>query len=232
MYVQPAEYRAYKGIGARPGQYVSSPSGSFASAALPEPRLRGLFKVHQERVGAMSRVVALAMGVNAADADMIDQAARLHDVGKLFVSPGIIDKPATLDAGEWQVMHMHTIWGHAVLKGSDKPVLQLAATIALQHHEQWDGGGYPYGLSGDDIHLAARIVAICDVYDALREQRPYKIARTHRQAVDIIAHGDERTRPSMFDPAVLKAFLARQEQCRAIFEDGIVTSAPRASLAA
>lgn len=92
------------------------------------------------------------------------------------------------------------------------------AEVALQHHENWDGSGYPFGLSGEEISLAARIVSICDVYDSLREARPYKPALSHIRSVAIITQGDDRTRPKMFDPSILDTFARNQTLCRDIFD--------------
>ena len=98
----------------------------------------------------------------------------MHDIGKLGIADAILLKPAKLDAAEWAVMQTHSSIGHNILSKSTAPILQMAATIALHHHERWDGSGYPHGLAGDTIPEVARIVAIADVFDALTMARPYK----------------------------------------------------------
>jgi len=172
-----------------------------------------------DRVGMMSTLIAEAIGLNCRDSELVGRAASLHDLGKLFVSASILDKPCALTEGEMQAIRMHTFLGYDVLNRSDDPSLKLAAEVALQHHENWDGSGYPFGLSGEEIGLAARIVSVCDVYDSLREARPYKPALSHTRAMSILTEGDERTRPSMFDPEVLEAFVRNQDLCREIFDD-------------
>jgi putative two-component system response regulator len=116
-------------------------------------------------------------------------------------------KPGGLDAEEWRAMKRHAELGAQILGGiSESPYITMGKEIALNHHERWDGGGYPNGRRGDEIPQAARIMAVADVYDALRAKRPYKPPFTHERAVEIITVGDERTLPAHFDPAVLAAF--------------------------
>jgi putative two-component system response regulator len=108
--------------------------------------------------------------------------------------------------------------GAKILGNSKSPYLQMGAEIALNHHERWDGGGYPNGRRGEAIPLAARIMNICDVYDALRSRRPYKPCLDHSATVDVMTHGDGRTRPEHFDPALLAAFQQDLPAFREIFE--------------
>ena len=98
----------------------------------------------------------------------------MHDVGKIGIPDAVLLKPGKLDAEEWAVMQSHATIGGSILAGSSSPLLQVAEQIALTHHERWDGSGYPAGLQGEAIPLAARITAICDVFDALRSKRVYK----------------------------------------------------------
>jgi len=113
-------------------------------------------------------------------------------------------------------MKQHTVHGANILNEIDSPVTKMGQCIALNHHERWDGSGYPHGIRGEAIPLAARIMSICDVYDALRRKRPYKEAFSHERSQSIILNGDgQRTRPEHFDPQVLQAF----EQCVATFDD-------------
>ena len=109
-------------------------------------------------------------------------------------------------------------FGHEVLSMSDYPVMAMAARIALNHHERWDGGGYPRGLSGSEIPIEASITTLVDVYDALRSERPYKAAMTHEQAMQVILEGDGRTDPKHFRPDVLAAFKGADQAMNHIFE--------------
>jgi putative two-component system response regulator len=174
---------------------------------------------HQCSVSALSKVLAAALGLDEAHCLLIGKAAALHDVGKLYVSALVNDKCGPHDLNEILAMHQHPIFGHAHLCAfKQTPMLKLAAIIALQHHEKFDGTGYPFGLSGDKIAPESRIVSICDVYDALREDRPYRTRIGHNAAMQVITCGDDRTKPSMFDPAVLNVMAKNHEQIRAVFD--------------
>lgn len=204
----------------KPAQFCRS-TNSFTDPNLalddPDPAWRANLKAHMNRVGAMSTLIAETVGLSFRDAELVGEAARVHDLGKAFIPPAILEKRGPLNDDETRTMRTHTVLGHSVLRRTEDPALELAAEVALQHHENWDGSGYPYGLSGEDIGLAARIVSVCDVYDSLRDARPYKPAFSHRRAMTIMTVGDDRTRPTMFDPSVLDAFVRNQELCREIF---------------
>ena len=115
-------------------------------------------------------------------------------------------------------MKGHTSMGAEILGSSKSPYLKMGAEIALNHHERWNGSGYPNGKKGEAIPLAARIMNICDVYDALRSKRPYKPAFDHLKAMDIITKGDGRTQPEHFDPVILAAFQQNHQSFCDIFE--------------
>jgi putative two-component system response regulator len=173
---------------------------------------------HVRRIGYLTQVMAAQLGMDRDFTDSIAAASPLHDVGKIGIPDVILLKPDLLTPDEWQVMQKHTVIGARILGQSTWPLIRLGKDIALSHHERWDGTGYPHGLKGEAIPVAARITNICDQYDTLRSTRAYRAARTHEEAHWIITKGDSRTRPEHFDPNVLKAFIACSDQLRDIFE--------------
>lgn len=132
--------------------------------------------VHIWRMAAYARQLAIAAGWNQESANLLELAAPMHDTGKIGIPDSILRKPGKLDADEWAIMQTHCRIGYNILIGSGAPIFQLAATVALHHHEKWNGAGYPNGLAGEAIPEAARIVALADVFDALTMTRPYKEA--------------------------------------------------------
>jgi putative two-component system response regulator len=158
---------------------------------------------HAHRVGRNAALIAVRLGVEPAEVDLIRRAPVLHDIGKIGVADAILRKPGPLTTAERGRMQEHTTIGASILEGSDSPMLQLGEAIARHHHERWDGRGYPNGLDGDDIPLAGRIVAVADVFDALVNVRPYKPAWPVEQARTEIAAcaGDQ------FDPDVTRCFM-------------------------
>ena len=157
---------------------------------------------HVDRVGRGAGLVASKLGLPEAVVELIRDAAPLHDLGKLGVSDAVLLKPGRLNAQEFESMKRHTELGSAMLSGSSSDVLRMAEEIALNHHEWWDGSGYPAGLSGEAIPMTARIVAVVDVFDALTHDRPYKPAWTVEDAVAEM----HLLRGRHFDPAVVDAF--------------------------
>lgn len=172
---------------------------------------------HIQRVSHYCRLVALHLGWTSAAAELLFKAAPMHDVGKIGVPDAILLKPGPLTPSEWQVMKCHTTFGASLLNGLSAPLLQMSREIALSHHEHWDGSGYPRGLQGEAIPLVGRILKLADVYDALRSQRPYKPALSHDSACTILLQGDQRTRPSQFDPHILDIFREIHPQFAAIY---------------
>ena len=158
---------------------------------------------HARRVGQMAARIAQALELPEAEVQMIRQVAPLHDVGKIGTPDAILLKPGRLTAEEFELTKTHTLVGARILSGSNSAVLQLAEQIALAHHERWDGSGYPRGLRGEEIPLAARIVSVVDVWDALTHERSYKPAWPADEAL-----AELRTQAGrQFDPRVMEAFL-------------------------
>ncbi len=159
---------------------------------------------HTRRVGELSVALADRMGMRAADIDLIRRAAPLHDVGKVAIPDSILLKPGKLTADEFAVMRGHTTVGARILGGGRNELMTFAESIARSHHERWDGGGYPAGLAGDAIPVAARVVAIADVYDALTSDRQYRIAWPAARALEEIRSGAG----THFDPELARTFSA------------------------
>ncbi len=185
---------------------------------------------HIVRVGRFVGVIARELGLEESVIGLLEQAARLHDVGKIGVPDAILLKPGKLDPEEMEVMQKHCGFGKRIFEGMTSneysayrahttlgsqivencraPLLDLAARIALTHHEKWDGSGYPLGLAGENIPLEGRITAVADVFDALSSKRPYKPAFPLEKCLSIMEEG----RGKHFDPTVLEAFFKRHDE--------------------
>lgn len=171
---------------------------------------------HTQRVGRSAALVARALGLPSEEVDLIRRAAPLHDLGKIAIPDSILLRPGRLSEAEFEIMRTHTRIGARILSGSQIPLLDVAATIALTHHERYDGLGYPDGLRGESIPLVGRIVAVADVFDALTHDRPYKAAWPVDRAIEEI----ERQAGTQLDPEVVEAFL------RSLRRVGFIPPAP------
>ena len=170
--------------------------------------------LHVIRMSLYSQALARRMGFSEVDAEELLNAAPMHDVGKIGIPDAILRKPGKLDPDEWAVMQTHAAIGAEIIGEDGSTLLRLARSIALNHHEKWNGSGYPAGLKGDAIPLEARIVALADVFDALTTERPYKKAWSVEDAVVLI----QRERGEHFDPAVVDVFLECLPELLAIRE--------------
>lgn len=170
---------------------------------------------HVKRVAHISKELALLDdSIDDNEVDMIFLAAPLHDIGKLLIDNEILHKPGKLTDEEFVVMMQHSDFAHDVLKKSDTKLVKTASIIAHQHHENYDGSGYPKGLKGDDIHIYGRIVAIADVLDALTHERSYKKAWTFDEAHEFILQNSSKK----FDPRLVELFTENIDRFRRIIE--------------
>lgn len=173
---------------------------------------------HIVRTNEYSYFIATHLGLPQTFCNELRYSAQLHDVGKMSVDQAVLKKKGRLDDRERGEMDRHTTYGHQILK--DAPRLQLAAEIALNHHEKWVGGGYPNGIAGEAIPISARIVQVADIYDALRSERPYKPAFSHEKTRDIILNGDDRLDPrEHFDPKLIELFAGTHRGFERIWDE-------------
>lgn len=160
---------------------------------------------HVIRMSKVSQLIGLAIGMTSQQAELLLNASTMHDVGKIGIPDGVLLKPGKLDLAEWEVMKTHTLIGAEIIGHHNSDLLQLARIVALTHHEKWDGTGYPHGIRGENIPLEGRIVAIADVFDALTNERPYKLAWDVRDALRYM----QQQSGSSFDPQLLDIFVAK-----------------------
>lgn len=167
---------------------------------------------HIIRMAKYSRLIAEKIGLTQDHCDLIEVAAPMHDIGKIGIPDHILLKPGKLTADELVIMRTHPVVGFRILQDSPSKYLKLGATIALSHHEKYDGSGYPYNLKHEEIPLEARIVALADVYDALTSIRPYKPAWTTEAAIEFV----NSNKGSHFDPQCVDAFISQLSEIKQI----------------
>ena len=171
--------------------------------------------MHVIRMSYYSHELGLALGMDSTEADILKQASPLHDIGKIGIPDAILLKPGKLNHDEWSIMKTHSLIGMEILSGSDTALLQKAEVIAMTHHEKYDGSGYPQGLSGEDIPMEGRIVAIADVFDALTTCRPYKKAWTIEESIIEIKDKSGQH----FDPEMVQKFVSILDKVTEIKEE-------------
>ena len=169
---------------------------------------------HVKRVAEYSKILALYCGLSETEAEMLKQASPMHDIGKIAIPDAILNKPGRFDAEERKIMETHAELGYTMLKYSERPLLKCAATVAYEHHEKWDGTGYPNGTSGEDIHIYGRITALADVFDALGSDRCYKKAWEDAKIFDLL----KEERGKQFDPQLVDIFFEHLDEFLAIRE--------------
>lgn len=176
----------------------------FMLSEMAEQRSRETGK-HVKRVAYIAREIGEELNLSRKEVEELFSGAPMHDVGKIAIRDGVLKKPGPLTDEEFEEMKLHTVRGYELLKGSDKELMIKASVIAYEHHEKWNGKGYPRGLAGENIHLFARIVGLCDVFDALSNPRVYKEAWSIESVLELI----RKERGEHFDPKVVDAFFAR-----------------------
>lgn len=169
---------------------------------------------HVKRVAEYSRVFAVALGMGDEEADLIKQASPMHDIGKVGIPDAVLNKPGKLDEEEYGIMKTHAELGYNMLKHSERPILKAAATIAYEHHEKWNGKGYPRGIGGEEIHIYGRISALADVFDALGSDRCYKKAWDNERIFQLF----KEERGEHFDPVLIDIFFDHLETFLSIRE--------------
>jgi putative two-component system response regulator len=168
--------------------------------------------MHVVRMSHIARIVGLKQGLSESEAELVLQAAPMHDVGKIGIPDRILLKPGPLDRDEWEIMKRHTTMGAEIIGEHPSELLRAARVVALRHHERWDGSGYPDGLVGEAIPRIARVVAIADVFDALLSARPYKKPWTVEATIEALKSESGRH----FEPSAVSALLDTLPECLAV----------------
>ncbi len=181
---------------------------------------------HTVRVGHAAAMLATLAGLDLMESERLRLAVPMHDIGKVGIADAILKKQGKLDADEFETMKSHTLIGHKLLARFRQPVLDMAAAVAHEHHEKWDGSGYPRGLRGEEISVHGRIVAIVDVYDALTSNRIYRQAMSGDEVLDLMRKG----RGTHFDPELLDIFLAHADRFALLAEAYADTDLPTPAL--
>jgi len=158
---------------------------------------------HVKRVAKYSKLLAILYGMSESEAELLKMASPMHDIGKVGIPDNILNKPGKFNADEWKIMKTHSQLGYDMLNHSKRPILKTASIVAIQHHEKFDGSGYPNGLSGNNIHIYGRITAVADVFDALGSDRVYKKSWELEKILDLL----KSEKSKHFDPILIDLFL-------------------------
>jgi putative two-component system response regulator len=169
---------------------------------------------HVVRVAKYSKLIAELYGLSPEEVDLVYKASPFHDAGKVAIPDKILNKPAKFTPEEWEIMKTHSMRGYEIFKNAKKPILKMAAIIAKEHHEYWNGKGYPDGLAQEQIHIAGRIVILADVLDALTSKRVYKDSWDFKESVDFI----KEQSGEMFEPKIVELFSANIDKFQKIHE--------------
>lgn len=169
---------------------------------------------HVKRVAEYSKLLALYYGLDEEEAEMLKQASPMHDIGKVAIPDAVLNKPGRFDEEERRIMETHAALGYDMLKHSNRKLLQAAAIVAYEHHEKWDGSGYPRGLAGENIHIYGRITALADVFDALGSDRVYKKAWDDERIFTLF----KEEKGAHFDPQLINIFFDHLDEFIAIRE--------------
>ena len=167
---------------------------------------------HVKRVAEYSKLLALKLGISSDEAEMLKLASPMHDIGKVGIPDNILNKPGKLTPEEFEIMKTHAQLGYEMLKHSSKPILQAAAIVSKEHHEKYNGNGYPKGLKGEEIHIFARITAVADVFDALGSDRIYKKAWEDKKIFELF----NNEKGEHFDPKIIDIFFENLEEIKQI----------------
>lgn len=171
--------------------------------------------LHTKRVSLISVLIAKEYGMSEEEVNLIEFASPLHDIGKVGISDAILNKPAKLTDEGYNIMKSHSILGYEILNHSERKILQTAAIIAYEHHEKYDGTGYPQGLKGEEISIYARIVTIVDVFDALLSKRVYK----EKWSLEDVIEQLQKESAKHFDPKLVEIIVKNKEECRQIIKE-------------
>lgn len=163
---------------------------------------------HVKRVAEYSKLLAIYYGLDKKEAEMLKQASPMHDIGKVAIPDAILNKPGRFDETEREIMNTHAKLGYEMLKHSNRPLLKMAAIVANEHHEKWDGSGYPNGLKAENIHIYGRITALADVFDALGSDRVYKKAWDDEKIFNLF----KEERAKHFDPKLVDIFFEHLDE--------------------
>ncbi|MCF7886106.1 MAG: response regulator [Candidatus Marinimicrobia bacterium] len=173
---------------------------------------------HLVRMSSLAAYLSKLIGLSKDMQEIMYFTSPMHDIGKISVPDHILNKPGKLTEEEFEIVKEHTTQGYKILKDSESDILKIASEIALTHHENFNGTGYPKGLQGKEIPCSGRIIKILDVYDSLRSERVYKPPFSHQKTMDIITKGDGRVEPQHFDPGILSTFIDNEQKIKSLFE--------------